>query len=137
MTCEHLTVVCLRTRDSVRWECVDCGVAFHPQATVDVLRKGIMNQRGDDLCWIQDPATARALPEAEFMESCRRYRAQIASERGEFAEGKTIAQLEAEIVCLKEALEKTPELLRCGHPIKHSETGACGVSGCVNEFQQE
>ena len=61
------------------------------------LNNSIMNQCGDNLCWIGDKDQAKALPEAEFMESCRRYRNQIASERGEFTGGKTIAQLEAEI----------------------------------------
>jgi hypothetical protein len=59
---------------------------------------------GDNLCWITDPAQAKALPETEFLESCRRYRQQIADERGEFAEGKTIAQLEEDLATAKQDL---------------------------------
>lgn len=74
------------------------------EAALRETQNAVRNQRGDDLCWIQNPENAevaRALPEAEFLESCRRYRAQIASERGEFPAGKTIAQLEAECQRLK------------------------------------
>lgn len=66
----------------------------------DFLVRSCLNVAGDDLCWIQDPTIARALPEAEFLESCRRYRNQIAGERGEFADGDTIAQLEAKVKTL-------------------------------------
>jgi hypothetical protein len=58
-------------------------------------RASILNQCGDNLCWLADPEVGKALPEAEFLESCRRYRNQLAAERGEFTGGMTIAQLEA------------------------------------------
>lgn len=68
------------------------------------LRTAVLNQCGDNLCWIKETASAAALPEAEFLESCRRYRAQIANDRGEFSSGMTIAQLEAEVERLRMAL---------------------------------
>jgi hypothetical protein len=74
------------------------------RAEVERLRNAIRNQRGDDLCWIQNPENAevaKVLPEAEFLESCRRFHGQLAAERGTFAGGMTIAQLEAEIERLK------------------------------------
>jgi hypothetical protein len=60
-----------------------------------LLRVAVLNQCSDSLCWVVTPETAKALPEREFLESCRRYRQQIADERGEFRGGQTIAQLEA------------------------------------------
>lgn len=62
------------------------------------LRAALCNWRGDDLCWIESEPEALALPEAEFMESCRRYRKQLAGERGEAVGCMTIAQLETRIV---------------------------------------
>lgn len=65
---------------------------------------------GDNLCWIKnkdDEEIAKALPESEFLESCRRYRNQIATERGEYTGGRTIAQLEEEV----ERLQKDKERL--------------------------
>jgi hypothetical protein len=68
---------------------------------VKELEQAVLNQCGDNLCWVTNDAEVKALPEAEFLESCRRYRLQIVSERGEAAGLKTIAQLEAEIVRLQ------------------------------------
>ncbi len=69
-------------------------------------RQAILNQCGDNLCWIEDTEKAKALPAAEFLESCRRYYLQISAERG-VAEGlPTIAQLEAEIERLKNILQR-------------------------------
>ena len=70
-----------------------------------------MNRAGDDLCWIVDPETAKALPEAEFLESCRRYRNQIAGERGEAVGCMTIAQLEAALSDARRALRDTTAML--------------------------
>lgn len=67
----------------------------------------ILNARGDDLCWITDPEQAKALPENEFLESCRRYRLQLVDGRGEVCGLKTIAQLEARI----RELEAWPSVL--------------------------
>lgn len=75
---------------------------------IDRLRKAVLNQEGDKLCWIKDEGQAKALPEAEFMESCRRHRLQIASTNGEYAGLRTIAQLEAEVVRLQAALDNYP-----------------------------
>lgn len=65
-----------------------------------------MNVAGDHLCWIVNEKEAMALPEKEFLESCRRYRNKIAEERGTFIGGFTIAELETELSKAKEALEK-------------------------------
>jgi hypothetical protein len=68
------------------------------QAENERLRTAVLNQCGDNLCWVENVDQAKALPEAEFLESCRRYRDQIAGERGELQAGQmTIAQLEATI----------------------------------------
>lgn len=56
-----------------------------------------MNIAGDHLCWIVNEKEAMALPEKDFLESCRRYRNQIAEERGTFIGGFTIAELETEL----------------------------------------
>jgi DNA repair exonuclease SbcCD ATPase subunit len=70
------------------------------------LRQAVLNQCGDNLCWVTNLDEAKALPEAEFLESCRRYWNQIASERGEATGLKTIAQLEAEVRALAEARDQ-------------------------------
>ena len=71
------------------------------------LRSAILNQSGDNLCWITDPAEAKILPEAEFLESCRRYHAQLQAENGVIPPGcMTVAQLEARIVELETELSR-------------------------------
>ena len=64
------------------------------------------NQLGDNLDWLADgedhAEVIRALPEAEVIESCRRYQAQMRVERGVFTRGKTIAQLEQEVTRLEQ-----------------------------------
>lgn len=105
------------------------------------LRGSVLNQCSDNICWIEEIDVARALPESEFLESCRRYRQQIADVGGEVQPGetKTIAQLEAaveeskaEIGRLKEGnvalLENCADKDRalvdiavtCGHPIENA-----------------
>ncbi len=60
------------------------------------LKASCLNQCADNLCWLSDPEVGKALPESEFLESCRRYRNQIAGTVGELTSGTmTIAQLEA------------------------------------------
>lgn len=61
------------------------------------LKAARQNIIGDDLCWIDNVDQIKALPEAEFLESCRRYRNQLASEVGEASGCRTIAQLEIHI----------------------------------------
>lgn len=68
------------------------------------LRRAILNQCGDDLCWVKDSGEVKALPETEFLESCRRFRAQVVDHDGEAIGLKTIAQLEAELAGYKESL---------------------------------
>lgn len=70
-----------------------------------VLKNSIRNQQGDNLCWIKDIEAAKILPAIEFFESCKRYHAQVVQEVGEFKNGKTIAQLEAENLELKEIIK--------------------------------
>lgn len=72
------------------------------------LQQAVANQCGDNLCWVTDPCAAavKALPEAEFLESCRRYRLQVVSEHGEATGLPTIAQLEAENARLRSELEE-------------------------------
>ncbi len=70
----------------------------------DHLRASICNQSGDNLCWLKGDEV-QIPPRAEFLESCSRYHAQIAGERGELHGCLTIAQLEAEVQRLRDALE--------------------------------
>lgn len=99
------------TVTSTFWACDECGTKFLPcpsiQHFVDDnsrLRMAVLNQCGDNLCWIIDPEKAKALPEKEFLESCSRYHAQIAKERGVLEGGRTIAQLEARVLELENQL---------------------------------
>lgn len=76
------------------------------------LNAAIMNQCGDNLCWFE-PNGQKIPPRAEFLESCARYHAQIAGERGDLNGCKTIAQLEAELGEFRETLMKLrPAIVR-------------------------
>jgi hypothetical protein len=78
------------------------------------LQRAVRNQAGDALCWVKDPACpdVQALPREEFLESCRRYHAQIAPQHG-VADGlPTISQLEAENATLRAQLSRVTEHLR-------------------------
>lgn len=72
------------------------------------LRKAILNQAGDDLCWLETGWKTNLIPPcAEFLESCSRFHAQISGQRGELTGCMTIAQLEAEVARLREQLTGT------------------------------
>lgn len=75
------------------------------------LNAAIMNQCGDNLCWFE-PGQEKIPPRAEFLESCSRFHAQIAGERGELRGCRTIAQLEAEVGRLTKELAEAKDLLR-------------------------
>lgn len=89
----------------------------------------IRNQRGDDVCWIKDEGEAKALPKAEFHESCERHRLKIASETGEFTGGRTIAQLEADNETLRVESEKLQAVLSAARKIYHRQDSPAVVSG--------
>lgn len=75
------------------------------KAYVERLESSILNQCADNLCWIVDPKHAATLPEAEFLESCRRYRNQMTEANGQLkAQTMTIAQLEARLLELEKAV---------------------------------
>jgi hypothetical protein len=73
------------------------------------LRMAVRNQCADNLCWLTDPEVGKALPELEFLESCRRYHAQITEKYTTLVPGSnmTIAQLEARIAELEDQLKKS------------------------------
>lgn len=57
----------------------------------------VLNQQGDNLCHLSGVPT-QIPPQGEFLESCRRYHAQMLAQNGELNAGQmTIAQLEAEL----------------------------------------
>jgi hypothetical protein len=99
------------------------------------LKTSILNQRGDDLCWVTDPEAVKALPQAEFLESCRRYHAQLVTERGEATGLRTIAQLEARIVELEGQLTEARNINGAsraagdGNRGAEEETGRGGTDG--------
>ena len=69
-------------------------------------RLAVRNAAGDNLCWIDGPVPSKIPPREEFLESCRRYHAQISGERGELTGCRTIAQLEARIIELEDEIAK-------------------------------
>lgn len=75
------------------------------------LRQAVMNQSGDNLCWISNEAEAKALPRKQFLESCERYHAQLVGTFGEATGLRTIAQLEAEIVRLQQRVVDSGQML--------------------------
>lgn len=82
-------------------------------AEVARLRASMLNKVGDDLCWIY-ASNAKIPPRAEFLESCSRYHAQIAAERGELEGCRTIAQLEVENERLREACANAYQFCAAG-----------------------
>ncbi len=70
---------------------------------IERLQASVRNQAGDNLCWF-DPATTQIPPQSEFLESCRRYHAQILEKTGVLEGSRTIAQLEARVAKLEAEL---------------------------------
>lgn len=68
-------------------------------ARIAELEASVRNQQGDNLCWFD--GSPPIPPKAEFLESCRRYHDQIATQNGVLEGGRTIAQLEARVVELE------------------------------------
>ncbi len=91
----HELVQCASVRDVMIGEL---------QTENERLRASVRNQSGDNLCWLKGDE-AKIPPRAEFLESCARYHAQISEERGQLHGCLTIAQLEAEVQRLRDALE--------------------------------
>ena len=87
----------------------------------DCLSNSVMNQQGDNLCYLTDDELAewkkmwtaakdlkisvKLPPWSEFGESCRRFHAQTAAENGILEGCMTIAQLEAECEKLRGQLK--------------------------------
>ena len=70
-------------------------------AEIRALQAAVRNQAGDNLCHLTG-SEVKIPPAEEFLESCRRYHTQIASDRGVLQGARTIAQLEAEVARLEE-----------------------------------
>jgi len=75
------------------------------------LRAAVRNQAGDNLCWLKDDEIGSIPPEAEFLESCRRFHGQMSGRT--LAGSMTIAQLEAEIERLRQENRNWSGLLTC------------------------
>lgn len=69
------------------------------------LRNSVLNQAGDDACWIPDPEHAQLPPKEEFLKSCERFHAQRTAQDGTLTGCMTIAQLEQQLA----ELAKPPE----------------------------
>ncbi len=66
----------------------------------------ITNCGGDDLCWLDlVPRPVQIPPAPEFLESCRRYHAQISDAVGVIPNARTIAQLEADCAELQQLFD--------------------------------
>lgn len=72
------------------------------------LARALLNQHGDNLCWID--GGSKIPPREEFLESCRRYHAQIVQGSGVLEGGKTISQLEEECAELSIGLRESVKL---------------------------
>jgi hypothetical protein len=73
------------------------------------LRASILNQAGDNLCWLQDPQMGRIPPFKEFLTSCMRFHEQMAESVGELQlhpSSMTMAQLERRCMILEIQLEE-------------------------------
>lgn len=86
----------------------------------EALQAAVLNITGDDLCWFKHEDKGKIPPAAEFLESCTRYHAQIASERGELVGCMTIAQLERHLARTEAALANCNECSKV-IPELHSE----------------
>lgn len=74
---------------------------------IERLRKSVLNQSADNLCWVEDPEQVKMIPRDQFLESCARYHTQMSAERGVIPGCMTIAQLEAEVERLRGELEES------------------------------
>lgn len=91
----HELIGCIESKDRMIGELI---------TENDQLRASIRNQAGDNMCRMKD-LPIQIPPRKEFLESCSRYQSQIAAEVGELRGCMTIAQLEAEVQRLRDALQ--------------------------------
>lgn len=82
-----------------------CAEADQLQKENERIRAGLLNQHGDDLCWL-DEQKGKIPPRAEFLESCSRFHAQISGTVGTLSGCMTIAQLETENARLRAENER-------------------------------
>ncbi len=112
--------LCPDHRDKQRGKpCLACEIESQQKRIAALEREvaSLRNIAGDNLCRFDMGAAvheAKALPEPQFLESCRRFRQQIADERGEAVGCMTIAQLEYRIANLEESLWWALEKLGIG-----------------------
>lgn len=93
------------------------------------------NAMGDDLCWYE--ASVQIPPQAEFLESCRRFHAQISAANGELGPGcMTIAQLEAELARERQRRFGILRVTGCSHSTACSIWGDDGQGGTAENFKE-
>lgn len=79
------------------------------------LRNSVLNQAGDDACWILDPEHAQLPPKEEFLKSCERFHAQRTAQDGTLSGCMTIAQLEQQLAAKDAEIARLSESLDCAN----------------------
>jgi hypothetical protein len=97
------------------------------------LRAAVINQCGDNLCWLKERKLGQIPPKEEFLASCARYHEQIARDRGVVHGCMTISQLEAELEKYRQRLEWVMPILSLaeGPTEKTTDERAMKIAGAL------
>lgn len=97
------------------------------------LRAAVINQCGDNLCWLEEGKLGQIPPKEEFLASCARYHEQISGDRGVVQGCMTIAQLEAELEKYRQRMEWVMPILSLaeGPTVKTTDERTMKIAGAL------
>ena len=134
----HLVTTAIREHDDPKIS----EVAAKRRDELERLRRAVLNQCADNVCWLDDPDKGKLIPREEFLKSCERYRDQLEGANPSIIKLMTIAQLEAEIETLRVDRDKIEYELRRTLWMNHGHIGLYGDDGemqcgrCMLDFKR-